>query len=185
MRNAYLLLFIFLVGCKSDSKTDSEKGTPEGKDKIITNLSDEAVNRLYMHYVDAPSQQSQKDENAIIEYAVAKSLDLQRTNSGLYYIIHERGPGPNYIRNQPCRVHYRGFFLNGKIFDSSYQKDRPIDFYVGGMNAGWNEGLLLMNTGTKAQLFLPSRLAYGERGFPGYVPPNTPIAFDMHCLPLN
>jgi FKBP-type peptidyl-prolyl cis-trans isomerase len=52
------------------------------------------------------------------------------------------------------------------------------------MVPGWNEALLLMNPGTKAQLLIPSRLAYGERGYPGLIPPNTPIIFDIEVLPF-
>ena len=181
MKHLLLSLVLILFSCKTDK---ADASLEESIAKPATELSDDQVNELYKYYTADPKIQDHKDQNALIDFAISKSIFPQRTTSGLYYVIREQGSGPTYLHGQPCKVHYSGYFLDGKIFDSSYKKNRPITFNVGQMIPGWNEALKLMNTGTKATLLVPSRLAYADRGFPGYVPPNTPIIFDIHILPI-
>jgi len=160
--------------------------TQEKAEQVVKKKPEGALaEKLYVNYTAEPQNQFQKDENALIEYAVDNGLDVTRTATGLYYLIEKEGVGPKYIHGQPCKAHYSGYFLDGKVFDSSYNRGKPLFFSVGQMNAAWNEALKLMNTGTKAKLLIPSKLAYGERGFPGYVPPNTPLVFDLEVLPLE
>lgn len=181
---SFLSVIVMLFSCKEE-KSAAIQSKGASSEQEVNKPVGALAEKLYVNYVASPMNQDQKDENAIIEYAVDKGLDVQRTNSGLYYYIEKEGVGPNLIMGQPCKAHYNGAFLDGKIFDSSHNRGEPIIFSVGQMNAGWNEALQLMNTGTKAKLLLPSRLAYGEKGFPGYVPPNTPLYFDLELLPLN
>lgn len=185
--NKVLAIFIILIfslgACITDSqkKTASDSAKAPKKKVNMTALAE----KLYQNFHDNPVTQAQKDENAIIDYAVDKNLDAKRTASGLYYIIHEEGKGPNYVQGQPCNAHYQGYLLDGKVFDSSYKRNKPITFNVGQMIPGWNEALKFMNAGTKAQLLIPSHLAYGSRGFPGSIGPNTPLAFDLELVPLG
>ncbi len=179
-----LLFFLFIVSCVTDTKKKEEKAnhtsiTP--KQPATSALAQ----RLYANFHSNPVTQAQKDENTLIEYAVEKNLDVQKTNSGLYYIIHKEGKGPMYIHNQPVTAHYSGYFVDGKVFDASYNRGKPLSFNVGMMIPGWNEALKFMNAGTKAQLLIPSHLAYGPSGFRGFVEPNTPLVFDIETLPLG
>jgi len=171
---------LFFSACKVDSKT---KPVQKPVQKVTTS-DDHIASELYIDYYNNPISQDQKDQNLIIEYISDKGYKVQRTESGMYYQITQSGSGPNYIHGQPCRAHYQGYFLDGKVFDSSYNRGEPIDFRVGQMNAGWNEALKLLRPGAKATLFLPSRLGYGAKGFPGYVPAHTCILFDIELLGL-
>ena len=177
---SYLLSTVLLifVSCKETNTTAAEV---QSKQVVNSNLSDNYVSSLYEYYVNAPSLQAHIDENLIIDYIVAGDLEYIRTQSGLYYSLLEKGEGANYQYGQDCSTDYSGYFLDGRVFDSSYSRNRRLDFKVGQMNKGWNEVLQLVNPGTKLKVILPSRLAYGERGFTGYVPPNSVIAFDIIC----
>ncbi len=172
---------LVLASCVTDTKKTPTDTTTAPKKKV--NMS-ALAEKLYQNFHDDPVTQAQKDENAIIDYAVDKNLDVKKTASGLYYLIKQEGQGPNLIHGQPCKVHYDGYTLDGKIFDSSHKRGKPISFSVGQMIPGWNEALKFMNAGTKATLLIPSHLAYAERGFPGSIAPHTPIAFDIEVVPL-
>jgi FKBP-type peptidyl-prolyl cis-trans isomerase FklB len=86
------------------------------------------------------------------------------TESGLQYKVIEPGSGMSPGPEDKVTVHYRGTFIDGKQFDSSYQKNKPATFGVNGVIKGWSEGLQLMKKGGKFRFFIPRNLAYGERG---------------------
>lgn len=175
---ACFFLLISLTQCKEKPGTDSA----EEEESIGQDISEAAVSELYQYYVENPVNLAHKEENEIIDHIISTGLAFQRTASGLYYHIIKEGEGPNYTYGGECTAHYKGYFLDGKTFDSSYQRQEPLNFRIGQMNAAWNEILQNVNPGTHLQLIAPSRMAYGERGFPGYVPPNTIIAFDIETL---
>lgn len=171
-----LLCSAFLLGCNSKQTEAPANATRTPADLEAT------FGKLYQFYHASPKSQAQKDENIIIEYATTKGLDVSRTNSGLYYLITDEGAGPKVKKGDNLVANYKGYFTDGKEFDSSYKRNRPMEFRHGQMVAGWNEGLLLMNKGGKAQFLIPSHLGYGGRGFPGAVPPNKVIIFDLELL---
>ena len=179
--NRYLIHFTLaiFIFCSCQTKEQSKP-----KEEPIKEMNSSDAGTLFDYYIANPSNQDEIDQNTIIEYAVDNELNLQRTASGLYYIILEEGKGPLFKHGQHARAHYKGYFLDGREFDSSYRKKRPLRFRVGQMVAGWNEFMKMSNVGTKATIILPSRLAYGNDGFPGYVPPNTIVAFDIEIKQL-
>ena len=142
----------------------------------------ELFTRLYADFTDRPTTQAQIDQNLIIDYAATNYLDVTRTPSGLYYMILAPGEGSFLKPGDRVSAHYHGYFLDGKKFDSSYDKNRPIRFRIGQMIAGWNEGLTYLKPGGKAKLLVPSGLGYGTDGFPGYVKPNKVLVFDIEVL---
>ena len=129
-----------------------------------------------------PRTQAEKDKNTIINYMMDEGIELKSTESGLYYQMIEVGEGKSAEWADWVKVNYKGYTLDGKVFDSSYKKGKPIEFYVGNMIAGWNEGLQLMKPGGKAFFVVPSGLAYGEKGFKNIIPPNTTLAFEVELL---
>ena len=147
---------------------------------------DQAILQLSSYLAADPQNQAEKDQNAIVNYAIDELIPLERTRSGLLYRIIKKGEGEmkwgDYIS-----VHYKGYFLDGRMFDSSYRRDKPLQFYIGNMIPGWNEGLQLIGPGGMIQLFIPSPLGYAEKGLPdgkdGFlVPPNTPLVFEVEVL---
>jgi len=185
------LVFFSLVttfACTSDAKKKEQNVPPPNiqgnyaDPNVILAENQEAVGVLYDYYTPNPTTQRQIDENKIIDYIMKMELPYERTESGLYYYITKKGKGPNYIKGQPAKANYRGYFLNGSIFDSSYSRNRPITFKMGMMVQGWNEAMTFMNPGTNAMLLLPSHLAYGEKGFANYVGANEVLGFDIELL---
>ena len=105
--------------------------------------------------------------------------------SGLQYVSLAEGQGPNPTLFDTVLIHYKGYLINGKTFDSSYERDQPQVLPVDRLIAGWSEALQKMRVGDKWQLFVPSYLAYGEQGFGPHIPPNTTLLFDMELLAIN
>ena len=116
-----------------------------------------------------------------------KKEGIKVTKSGLQYLVIKEGTGATPTKASTVTTHYRGTFIDGKKFDSSYEGDEPtateepISFPVTGVIAGWTEALQLMKVGAKYRLFVPSDLAYGEAGRPS-IAPNSVLIFDIELV---
>lgn len=108
--------------------------------------------------------------------------DLQTTGSGLQYQILEAGRGDPPSLDDRVRLHYAAWLEDGTLFDDSYSKAKPADLNVGTLIPGWREALQLMRPGARFRVVVPPKLAYGEKGVEGKVPPNSTLIFDMHLL---
>ncbi len=137
--------------------------------------------RLRADFKVNPTTQSEIDQNIILQYATKNNLDMKRTASGLYYIMEKAGKGASPKLDGNFTAHYKGYFLDGKEFDSSYKNNQPITYPVNQMIKGWQEALTMMKPGGKAKLLIPSALAYGPAGRPG-IPQNAVLAFDMELI---
>jgi FKBP-type peptidyl-prolyl cis-trans isomerase FkpA len=117
----------------------------------------------------------------------ANKLTLQTTKSGLKYIIHEQGTGKKANPGQTVTVDYYGSLLDGTNFDKSYGRQTPFQFAVGKGNVipGWDEAFLLFPEGTKATLFIPGHLGYGEQGAGETIPPNADLVFYVELNTIN
>src|ERR1019366_1860984 len=105
--------------------------------------------------------------------------------SGLQYKILNAGTEPKPTATDSVKCNYRGTLINGTEFDSSYKKGQPVTFGVGQVIKGWTEGLQLMPVGSKWQLFIPSSLAYGERGAGAEVGPNSTLIFEVELISIE
>lgn len=167
-------------GQEEEAEAASPPAEPVDEDELIMRLSGDLV--------ATPGTQAEKDRNTIVNYALDSLLDVRATDSGLYYLIRRRGEGDPIGWGDRVKVHYKGYFLeSGRVFDSSYRRAEPIEFYVGNMIDGWNEGLQLLRPGAKALFLVPSHLAYGEEGVQNsegayVVPPNKVLAFELEVL---
>ena len=108
------------------------------------------------------------------------------TESGLQYIVLKEGEGDSPTTADQVRVHYTGKLLNGKVFDSSVERNEPVVFFVRAVIPGWTEALQLMKPGAEYKLFIPSALAYGERGGPkgSGIGPNEVLIFDVKLIDI-
>ena len=110
---------------------------------------------------------------------------LEKTDSGLQYVILKPGDGPTPKPTDTVQVHYTGWFLaTGKEFDSSVRRGRPATFPLNRVIKGWTEGVGMMKVGEKRRLIIPPDLAYGKRGRPG-IPPNATLVFDVELLAIK
>ncbi|HEY5682043.1 MAG TPA: FKBP-type peptidyl-prolyl cis-trans isomerase [Sulfuricaulis sp.] len=105
--------------------------------------------------------------------------------SGLQYKIITEGKGKQPKSTDSVVAHYRGMLINGTEFDSSYQRNEPATFPVGGVIKGWQEVLPLMKEGSKWQVFIPADLAYGPRGASAAIGPNEALIFDIELLSVE
>jgi len=103
---------------------------------------------------------------------------IKSTASGLQYKVMKEGNGAQPKATDTVTVNYRGTLLDGTEFDSSYKRNQPATFPLGGVIKGWTEALQLMKVGSKYQLFLPADLGYGKDGRPG-IPPNSVLIFEV------
>jgi FKBP-type peptidyl-prolyl cis-trans isomerase FklB len=114
----------------------------------------------------------------------AKYDDVQVTPSGLQYTVKTEGEGPRPGPTDTVKVHYNGTFINNKTFDSSYQRGEPTTFPLNQVIAGWTEGLQLMPVGSIYKFYIPYHLAYGEKGYPGAIPPYSTLIFEVELLEI-
>ena len=151
-------------------------------------ISEEDANALIQDYFMELSQKKSQeatnkgqvflDENAAKEGVVT-------TASGLQYQVLTEGQGAKPAASDEVTVHYHGTLIDGTVFDSSVDRGQPATFPVGGVIQGWVEALQLMNVGSKYKLFIPSNLAYGERGAGGSIGPNETLIFEVELLSIN
>jgi len=124
---------------------------------------------------------SAEDNNAFLGINKTKP-GVVSLPSGLQYKILKKGTGPKVTLTDKISVHYTGTLTNGKIFDSSYEKGKPLVLKLTDMLKGWQEGVPLMPVGSKFILYVPSELAYKERTGSGAVPPNSVLIFEIELL---
>jgi FKBP-type peptidyl-prolyl cis-trans isomerase FklB len=126
-----------------------------------------------------------KKEGADFLAANKKKEGVKTTASGLQYKVLKDGTGKTPKATEEVTTHYRGTLIDGTEFDSSYKRNEPTSFPVNGVIAGWTEALQLMKEGAKWQLFIPSELAYGERGAGAKIGPGATLIFDIELLSVN
>ena len=112
---------------------------------------------------------------------------FDRTESGLRYKIIQKGSGKKAEKGRTVSVHYKGSLDNGRVFDSSYERKKPIDFPLGQGHVieGWDEGIALLQVGDKARFVIPSHLGYGSRGAGGVIPPDATLIFDVELMDVK
>lgn len=109
---------------------------------------------------------------------------VKTTASGLQYLIVKPGTGPKPAATDTVKVHYTGTTLDGTKFDSSVDRGEPAQFALNAVIPGWTEALALMPVGSKWTLWIPSNLAYGDRGTPGPIGPNATLKFDVELIEI-
>ncbi len=122
---------------------------------------------------------------ALAQKPAAAAGPAVTTPSGLVYTPLVEGKGPSPTAADTVKVNYRGTFLDGREFDSSYARNAPATFPLGRVIPCWTEGVARMKVGGKAQLVCPPNIAYGERGAGNTIPPNTALRFEVELLEIN
>jgi FKBP-type peptidyl-prolyl cis-trans isomerase FklB len=107
------------------------------------------------------------------------------TATGLQYEVLAEGSGDSPKETEQVTVHYHGTLIDGTVFDSSVERGQPATFPVNGVIPGWVEALQLMKPGAKYKLFIPSNLAYGERGAGGSIGPNATLIFEVELISIG
>ena len=129
-------------------------------------------------------EQNKKEGEAFLS-ANKKKEGVVTLPSGLQYQVIKPGTGKKPKAADTVTVHYRGTLISGKEFDSSYRRGKPVTFPVNGVIRGWIEALQLMQEGAKWQLFIPSDLAYGQRGAGPDIGPNATLVFEVELISVQ
>lgn len=143
------------------------------------------------HVAEIKEKKAKKGEMARIESEKflaenTKKPGVTTTESGLQYEIIKKGDGKLMPElTDKVRTHYHGMLLDGSVFDSSVDRGEPISFPLNRVIKGWQEGLQLMAVGDKFRFFIPSDLAYGERGGGDVIPPHAALIFEVELLGVN
>ncbi|MHC1691628.1 MAG: peptidylprolyl isomerase [Sphaerochaetaceae bacterium] len=133
---------------------------------------------------DSKAKDKKKAAMAVIEKEISNRWpEAKKTASGLRYVVLKEGSGEKKPAfGKKVTVHYTGTLLNGKMFDSSVNRGEPAVFAIGQVIEGWNEALVTMRKNEKRTLIIPPELGYGEQGYPGVIPPDSYLIFDVELL---
>lgn len=148
---------------------------------IITFISGLSMTSLSQ----ADTAQKNLEEGAAFLAENANKEGVVTTASGLQYLVLKAGEGASPSTTDRVTVHYSGTTLDGDEFDSSYKRGQPATFPLNGVIGGWTEGLQLMKEGGKNRLFIPSKLAYGERGAGRDIGPNATLIFEVELIRIG
>ncbi len=167
-----------------------QAGLADAIANAASQVSDEDLNEAFSVVSKKLQEQEQaaaKEKAAEGEAYLAENAKREGVTvleSGLQYEVITTGEGEKPTAQSTVRTHYHGTFINGDVFDSSYDRGQPAEFPVGGVIAGWTEALQLMTEGSKWRLYIPYNLAYGERGSQGAIPPYSALVFDVELLAI-
>lgn len=114
-----------------------------------------------------------------------KKKGVKTLSSGIQYQVIKEGSGPSPKASDSVVAHYRGTLIDGKVFDSSYDRNQPATFPLSNVIPGWQEVLPMMKVGSKWKVFIPSELAYGEHGAGGSIGPNETLIFDIELIDIK
>ena len=123
-----------------------------------------------------------KNDEDIQKYITENNLDAQKSSSGLYYVINEPGTGASPTSTDNVTVAYKGYFLDGSVFDQSSASG--ISFNLQGVISGWTEGITYFKEGGSGILLIPSHLGYGSRDNRG-IPGGSVLIFDVELISVN
>ncbi len=168
-----------------DASLDSAKRTlsQQTVDSTMRNFQSEMMEKQ-MATAKAQGEKNKIEGEAFLAANKTKE-GVVTLPDGLQYKVLKDGNGPTPKANQTVTVNYRGTTIDGKEFDSSYKRGEPATFPVTGVIRGWTEALQKMKVGSKWMLWIPSDLAYGERGAGGVIAPNATLIFEVELLAVK
>lgn len=176
--------------CLSQGFQDAIKDIPPqlGKEEIqsiLVALKNQIETQQRQHFTRLSEENKQRGEKFLAENKTQEGIIT--LSSGLQYKIltEGSGKGPNPTLLDVVKIHYRGSFIDGRVFDSSYQRGQPVSFPLNRVITGWSEILQKMHIGDKWQVFIPSYLAYAEMGYGQEIGPNSTLIFEIELLGIN
>ena len=167
----------------SDGIDSTEKMTDEKVRGMVQAYMLEAQKKVMARQAAEGEAVMRKGEEWLT--ANGKKPGVQTTASGLQYEVITPGSGAKPTLSDMVTVHYKGTLLDGKQFDSSYDRGEPATFGVGQVIPGWTEALQLMSPGSKYKLYIPSELAYGAQSPSPAIPANSVLVFDLELLSIK
>lgn len=156
----------------------------EGETAMTQEEAQAMVQAFFQSAGQRVAQANLEEGNAFLEGNKTRE-GITTTESGLQYEVLTAGTGAKPTAQDRVRVHYHGTLIDGTVFDSSVENGEPAVFGVSQVIPGWTEALQLMPVGSKWKVYLPSNIAYGERGGPGGgIEPNSALIFEVELLEI-
>lgn len=168
-----------------DAFGEGDMKMPEGEQVATIQIYQEIHNKRKEAERAAVAQKNKQEGEAFL-VENARNEDVVVTDSGLQYRIITEGNGDyTPTAEDEVTVHYRGSYVDGTEFDSTYERNEPYTVKVKRLIEGWSEALQMMSEGAKWELYIPSEIAYGEEGSGNYVGPNAVLVFEVELLNVN
>lgn len=158
------------------------KDVMDGNKTAITHEEAREIVNKYFEEMQSKMSAAAIEQGAKFLEENGKKEGVVTLPSGLQYEIITEGTGGKATATDQVKCHYEGKFLDGTVFDSSYQRNQPATFGVNQVIPGWVEALQLMPAGSKWRLYIPSDLAYGAQGAGDAIPPHSTLVFDVELL---
>ena len=174
-----------LTSIDSDAIAQAFTDVFEGNDLKISEQESNVILQDFFGKLAKKAQSANVEAGQKFLSENAKRNGVVTTKSGLQYEVLVEGTGVSPKENDKVTVHYHGTLIDGTVFDSSVDRGKPATFPVNGVIPGWVEALQLMNQGSKYKLFIPSELAYGERGAGGSIGPNATLIFEVELISIG
>ncbi|MGE4587337.1 MAG: FKBP-type peptidyl-prolyl cis-trans isomerase [Mangrovibacterium sp.] len=160
--------------------TEQMKGE---QSKMEAEQANSLIQNFFKKISEQEASQNAEEGKAFLEQNKTRE-GVNTTESGLQYEILKEGSGPKPKAEQRVKCHYHGTLIDGTVFDSSVERGEPATFALNQVIPGWTEALQLMPVGSKWKLYLPSELAYGERGAGRDIGPNSALIFEVELLEI-
>jgi len=173
----------FIQGIKDELNNSKLQMSEEEIKEAITMLQKNLGEKM-MKKRQAEAEKNKKEGEAFLNEN-RKKADVVTLPSGLQYKVITNGNGPKPTADQTVQCHYIGTFIDGTEFDNSYKRGKPAEFPLKQVIKGWSEILQLMPVGSKWQVFIPSELAYGEKGAGSVIGPNETLIFEIELLSIK
>ena len=171
-------------GLNIDDFAQAIKDVLAGNEQMTVAESQKVVNQFFQE-AEAKQRAKAAEMGKAAKAEGEKKDGVITTKSGLQYMVLQEGTGKSPKATDSVKCHYEGFLIDGTVFDSSIQRGEPATFPLGGVIAGWTEGLQLMKEGGKTRFFIPYNLAYGESGAAGSIPPYAALIFDVELIEVK
>lgn len=161
-----------------------KKRQPRLTDQQVASILEQFNQQMQKEVEQRMASASEENKKTGAEFLAenAKKQGVETTDSGLQYKMVKQGNGESPGPDSVVSCHYEGRLINGEVFDSSYKRGEPAQFPVNGVIAGWTEMLQMMKEGGEAEVYIPSDLAYGERGAPPVIGPGETLIFKIELL---
>ncbi|MBA61405.1 MAG: hypothetical protein CMJ76_03475 [Planctomycetaceae bacterium] len=167
----------------SDSSSDKVEKTDQELQAAFLAFQ-QVLQKMAAEKASKAGENNEKEGEAFLA-ANAKKEGVKVTKSGLQYKVIKAGEGASPKPTSKVTTHYEGKLINGKVFDSSYKRGAPATFGVNQVIAGWTEALQLMKEGDQWELYIPSNLAYGERGAGADIGPHSTLIFKIELIKVD
>lgn len=157
----------------------------EGEEMLMDDVTANSIVQEFQQGQAGRKAEANKKEGEAFLAENGKRSEVTTTDSGLQYEVLTEGTGASPLATDQVTVHYTGKLLDGTVFDSSVDRGQPATFGLNQVIRGWTEGVQLMKVGSKYRFYIPSDLAYGERGAGGDIGPGATLMFDVELIEIK